>query len=354
MKIAFVLQSLSRGGAEKVASILCKEWSISNEVFVVFTSVPLPDQYEIPNKVHLAYLSRDDRSKLSKIRLLEQKLAGIRPDVCVAFLDGPIFYSSYACSRLRIPLVISERNFANYSSIFDRVYFRYRTKRYNKAQAIVYQTNTVMEDYQKRGVESRSFVIGNPVEDHHLSWEPKRKVFISAGRLQHQKNFVMGIDGFSLFFKEHPDFSYEIFGDGEEKPYMLEEIKKLGLSQRVFIHPFSNSVLSAIQTSYGLFLPSSFEGMPNILLEALSIGAPALSTDFSSGAAKDFHNVTPLCHLCKIDPASMAFGLSELANNHETDLAGSQSSKIRVMENFSSSSISGKWLNVLSGVLFSK
>ena len=140
-------------------------------------------------------------------------------------------------------------------------------------------------------------------EAHHL-WEcglPKRKVCVvpngiaqsgpqpepkaanSAsvcigflGRLSPQKNAGLLIAAFALVLESHPAVSLTIAGTGPDQAALRKQVAGLGLADRV---TWLNGTEGNAMRSFDIFaLPSSYEGMPYVLLEALAAGLPVVAT----------------------------------------------------------------------------
>lgn len=74
-----------------------------------------------------------------------------------------------------------------------------------------------------------------------------------------------------------------IIGDGPLKKDLLELIRMLGVHDRVVIAAFQKNLMACIRKASCFVLSSHVEGFPNVLLEAMAIGLPVISTDCSSG-----------------------------------------------------------------------
>lgn len=105
--------------------------------------------------------------------------------------------------------------------------------------------------------------------------DPIRLLFV--GRLAHQK----GVDvllGALAKLKDRVAFTLRVVGIGDQLDRLRKQVHLAGLDDKV---EFRGSLASVVQ-EYAwcelLVLPSRFEGMPNVALEALSCGRPVLGT----------------------------------------------------------------------------
>ena len=120
-------------------------------------------------------------------------------------------------------------------------------------------------------------VIPNPVTLSPSHTSLCSSTILTAGRLTYQKNAASLIRAFSVVTKRFPEWSLDIFGDGEEREYLSSLIADLGLFENV--HLMGNcSKIQDILPRYSLFaLSSRFEGFGLVLVEALSCGLPVVS-----------------------------------------------------------------------------
>lgn len=110
-------------------------------------------------------------------------------------------------------------------------------------------------------------------------------VVLGAGRLTAQKNFSLLIRAFSKIQKESP-CRLIILGQGEEHDELKQLIQSLGLSGMVDLHGFVGNPYSYMYKSDLFVLSSNWEGLSNVLVEALAVGIPVVSTDCPSGPAE--------------------------------------------------------------------
>lgn len=107
------------------------------------------------------------------------------------------------------------------------------------------------------------------------------KVIGAMGRLAKQKGFDVLLEAFASIKGEFPEAFLVIAGDGYERGDLESRMDRLGLTGRVSLPGFVED-RSSFYSAISLFaLPSRFEGMPNVLLEAMAAGLPSVSSDVS-------------------------------------------------------------------------
>ena len=106
------------------------------------------------------------------------------------------------------------------------------------------------------------------------------KSFLAVGRFSHQhKGFDLLIEAFHLFSKKNQEWKLDIVGEGVEENLYKELIQKYSLENRVTIHPFTNQIQAYYSNAQVYVLSSRWEGMPLVLVEAMSHGLPIVSSD---------------------------------------------------------------------------
>ena len=109
------------------------------------------------------------------------------------------------------------------------------------------------------------------------------KTVISAGRLERLKNFESLISAWRYVSRKHHDWALKIYGKGSQYDILLSKIKALGLEGSVFLEGFSHDIMHEISQSSIYTLTSITEGMPLVLIEAMTCGVPIVSYMCPSG-----------------------------------------------------------------------
>jgi glycosyltransferase involved in cell wall biosynthesis len=107
------------------------------------------------------------------------------------------------------------------------------------------------------------------------------RVIGATGRLAKQKGFDVLIKAFSAVREKFPDTYLVIAGEGHERESLTALIDGLDQSEHVFLPGFVKDMTAFYGGLTILALSSRFEGMPNVLLEAMAAGVPAVATEVS-------------------------------------------------------------------------
>lgn len=105
-----------------------------------------------------------------------------------------------------------------------------------------------------------------------------------VGRFMFQKNHEFLIDVFAEAYKKDPHMALLLVGDGPLRPAMEEKVRKLGLTDHVKFLGLRNNVQDFYHVMDILVLPSHYEGLPVVGVEAQANGLPCL---FSTKVTKE-------------------------------------------------------------------
>ena len=154
----------------------------------------------------------------------------------------------------------------------------------------------------------------------------KEKIFkrnkyklLTVGRLENQKNLFGLLKAFSIILKENKKFSLTIVGKGSEKKKLVNYAKNLKIHNFIKFINFSDP--KKFYKKNGIFILNSFfEGLPNVLIEAMQYKIPIISTDCKSGPREILKNET-YGHLIKInDPDGLAKKINYVVSNYKKAL----------------------------------
>ena len=136
----------------------------------------------------------------------------------------------------------------------------------------------------------RIAVLPNPVDSARLrAGSPRREPGLGrtlrcvAGRLTHQKGFDRLID---MVAEGDAADRLCIFGDGPDHAALEGRVRARGMADRVRFAGFDLTPWPFYAGADAVLVPSRWEGLPNVALEALACGTPAITTPESGGIAE--------------------------------------------------------------------
>ncbi|WP_240809233.1 glycosyltransferase family 4 protein [Microbispora catharanthi] len=109
------------------------------------------------------------------------------------------------------------------------------------------------------------------------------KTVVTVGRLTWGKGYDLLIRAWAHVAARHPDWTLRIYGGGPRQEKLQASIDKRGLSERVFLEGPVEDVGAVLADASMFVLSSRHEGMPMVILEAMSKGVPVVSYDCPTG-----------------------------------------------------------------------
>jgi len=124
-------------------------------------------------------------------------------------------------------------------------------------------------------------------KDNNFSkdFDTSQEYFLSIGRFSRQKNFKYLINEFKIFKNENENLNIKllIIGDGEEKNNIFNLIKLYGLSKHVCLLSRTNNVYKYMKKSQAFILPSLWEEVGFVIVEAALSNTFIISSDCPNG-----------------------------------------------------------------------
>ena len=111
----------------------------------------------------------------------------------------------------------------------------------------------------------------------------KKNIVLNVGRLEDQKNQILLIKAFRIILKKEQNINLLIVGNGSKKNILLDYIKCYNLSKNIQIISDAKNSLPYFKKSKIFVSTSRYEGFPNVIVEALALNLPVISTYYKSG-----------------------------------------------------------------------
>lgn len=306
-KVMFHLNSLGKGGAERVVSLLANEFAKNNVEVAIATEWFSEEEYEVKPQVKRIHagLSKEDESasrvakQWIRIRNLRRVLLEEKPDVLISFCVKANYRAMMAATGTGIPVIVSVRNdpkidyVGTVNGLMNKLFL-------NRAAGCVFQTEEAKEFFDEI-LQEKSVIICNPVNEKYLSAKRKtpEKKIVCVGRLVAQKNQMLLVNAFEKILEKYPDYHLYLYGDGSDdecKEELLKYVDKgriflkeeyaLFLKDHVHFMGLSSTLETDMADAAMFVLPSNYEGMPNALMEAMALGLPVISTDCPCGGSR--------------------------------------------------------------------
>lgn len=361
MKILFVNTDIGYGGAEKMMVWLANQCAKSGHSVVFFTyrddCVMQPLSKRVKHKHVQIEKVGGELSLFKTTKYLHKYIKEERFDIAIAFLSPSILRLAIAAFRTNIKLLFSHRADPYYRArnkkIRLRVYEMINRWAFNQADYYVFQTS-IAQAYFDEKIQNHSSVIANPIHPLVRTVERKgnvEKKIVTVGRLDlKQKRQDVLIDAFNLISSKYPNYILEIYGSGDD---YLQIRRMINNNVKIKLMGRTNQVSKVIQNAAVFVLSSDFEGIPNALLEAMSIGVPCVATDCSPGGASLLiQNKKNGLLVPRDNPLLLAEAISYMLDN-EYDAEQMATEAMHVNETYSEDIISGKWINLIGQLVVS-
>ncbi len=304
-KIALFLPSLRGGGAERMMTNLARGLSEQGlKVDLVLAKAEGPYLSQVPPEVRVVDLHSDRvlRSLPELVRYIRRE----RPEAILSALDHANVVTIWArkLSRVRCRVVVSvcstlSRAIAHDADLRGRLIPNLIGIFYPWADEVVTVSSGVADDLAKTtGLQrERIQVIYNPVVTPDLIEKAKESlenpwfapgeppVILSVGRLTKAKDHPTLIRAFARVRREH-SARLMILGEGEDRPKLEALIRELDLEEDVSLPGFVDNPYAYMARASVFVLSSAWEGLPSVLIEAMAVGTPVVSTDCPSGPAE--------------------------------------------------------------------
>ncbi|GGO19723.1 hypothetical protein GCM10010116_39520 [Microbispora rosea subsp. aerata] len=157
-------------------------------------------------------------------------------------------------------------------------------RHYRAFDTVAVLTASDQRDYERVLPGTRIMRIPNAV--HAVNQTPSRQenpVVIAAGRLVRQKGFDLLLPAFAQVVKEHPEWRLRIFGTGPRKAALLALIGEHGLSGHVTLMGRTSRLDDELARASVFALSSRFEGLPMVMIEAMTHALPIVAFDCPTG-----------------------------------------------------------------------
>lgn len=297
-KIAFHLNSLEQGGAERVVSNLANQFAKEGYEVLIATEWFGENEFQLDpgiRRVHVGLREQDESKNrvakfLLRIKYLRAFMKRERPDVLVAFARRANYRALTAGIGTKVPVIISVRTdpVGHYDALSDRLQIALL---FDRAAGCVFQTQGAKAFFAPH-LQDNSRIILNPIHPKYIGVPcpgERKKVVVQSGRLVDFKNQANLIRAFIEVHKKHPDYILKIYGpdSGDGTKEILEKIitdnqaegyvKLMGGSDRL-----EQELADAAVYAFS----SDWEGLPNALMEAMALGLPIVATDCPCGGPR--------------------------------------------------------------------
>tara|TARA_R110002096_G_scaffold251769_1_gene444698 strand:+ start:3350 stop:4459 length:1110 start_codon:yes stop_codon:yes gene_type:complete len=358
--IAFVIGSLSSGGAERVISTLSNNL-IEKYNIIIITFIKSDPFYKLDSRIRVIHCQENintPASIIGSLRLnynLVKQISRIfkseKINISIGFITSANILTVIASKINRIPCIISERNNPLIENV-PKLWILLRKFVYPLADSLVLQTQGVKKIYEKKIKHDKLNILPNPISSElsilRKNKSVKKKIILSVGRLDKNKCHDILINAFNKV--QQNDWKVIIIGTGNEKVKLDNLISINNLAKKVKIISNVKNIHDYYNEAAIFVFTSRTEGFPNALLEAMYFGIPTISTNCDFGPS-DLIDDGINGYLIPIEnQIELEKRLSKLIDNEELRNTFSTKSKLST-ENYLSNIVTNKWEALIQQLL---
>lgn len=301
MRIVFVISSLLRGGAETQLIALSRELARRGHAVALYTlNRNNPRASELDGSgVQIIDDQKRMKFDLAVILRLRRFIRTFGADVVHGFLFDGDLYSRVAAIGTGIPALNSERNDNYRFNLNQRI-----AHHFSRFLAVGVVANS------HSGARFARKMFGLPDKHVHVVWNGidlerlhsriaqnrgmsvhalvgrNCKIACLVGTIKPQKDFLLALRVAEQLTNKHPDWCVLFVGDalsntGEYKQRVMAAFHSAKLNGRAFFTGIRDDVPEIMKQCQVVFSTSHHEGFPNVVLEAMAVGVPVVSTEYS-------------------------------------------------------------------------
>lgn len=375
MRVFLISSTLGSGGAERVISIIANYLvEFSYEVFLVSHNKIDNDYYPIKKKVNRIELSpliktsnpfRKIMNNYNAVKELEICFNNYKPDIIISFLYQVNVRSLIANRKSKFPIIISDRSNPELQGI-ELSWRALRYLYYKQSNKIIILSSRIKNQILSLpGIKDEDIaILPNPLPDYsgfanedikdlinqfHFD---ENEIIGSMGRLTHAKGYDLLIRAFKRI-EDDVNYKLIIIGGGELKDELQNLINELGLVDRIILTGNLKNPFRLLIKFKMFVFTSRYEGFPNALLEAMSLGVPIISFDCDTGPREIITNNHDGILVKNGDIAELANAILKLEKDKKLRQKFKKNSK-DLIKKYSVSHILNKWQSIIHETIGSR
>lgn len=365
IRILFIIGQLNYGGAERQLIYLAKHLQKDRYkimVCVLSNVTPLMNEL-IGAGIDVLTLPRKLKPDLTRLWRLGKVVSDYQPDLIHSSLFVANFWSRVIGCLLGIPVVVSERNsdpkrnkfkiiinrllasstallIANSKSGLDRAINRKETK---PETSQVIHNGIAIDPYRGNSQESDIKT--------ELGFMENQSVVGIIGRICEQKDQENFFQAMKIVNEKMPDVGFICVGGGKGLEELKAFVKDLGIHSATVFTGVRDDVPAILKIMDILVLSSRWEGLPNVIMEAMASSLPVISTHVGGVPEIVQDGITGLL-VPPENPSEIASAVMRLLRDPFLARKMGSSGRIRIEKNFSIEKMVALTENAYRNVLY--
>ena len=328
IKVLHLITSLEVGGAQRGLLLGLPRFDPEKYEHVICS---LMDRMQMKKQfletgIKVKSLGLNKKTDLAAALRLRSLIAELNPDILHTYLLHSNIIGRIVGRLLGVPIIISsERTIGQVGSLG-----RLATKLTNPLTDVVEVNSHTGAKFIKKdlGVPTDKIEIvlsGLEVSKYSsmakryetrssLDITDRRHLVLYIGRLRRVKGLDQGLRAFALALNKHPTAHLAIAGEGEELTSLKTLVANLKFSDNVTFLGVRNDLPQILSACDSVLIPSRYEGLPRVAIEAMAAGKPVIATKVGGNSEVIIHSETGIL----VDPKDiekMGLALSKLIGN---------------------------------------
>lgn len=313
-KIVIFGLHLGYGGVEQaivnLANMLCNDyivelvvtykvtdkciWNLNDKINLIYLTDLKPNKDELKNAIKNKNIISFIKESLKSLNILYKRTNEVKKYIkktdADVLISSRILYTNLVSKYGKKEVLKIAQEHRHHNN--DKKYIKKLKKACKNIDYLMPVSKELTEFYQKN-IPVKCIFIPNSLEYWPLeNSDLNNKNIISIGRLSKEKGFLDSIDVFNIISKQHPDWTFNIIGDGDERKLIEERIKYYNLEKKVILHGFQKKdyIYDLLKKSSIYLMCSYEESFGIVLLESGSFGIPAVAFTSAQGANEIIQN----------------------------------------------------------------
>ena len=297
-KILFYHPLFLDGGAERTNLLISEKFSKKYEVIFVSNVFSKIYSSEI-RRIGIKKIELKAKRTITSFFELSKIINKYKPDIIfsvqmhasiLALLINKILFKN------KLKIICCERlSYRSYLKDFKgNIIIKLAQLLYKNAKKIICNSKELSDEIKKLCRSNNVTCIYNPTltrnykrlskqfSVHEKVFSSKKKIIISIARLEKVKNHLMLLKAINHCKNKH-NLNLVLIGEGKKKNEIIEFSKKNDFFNNLHILNYKKNPFPYLSKSDLFILTSDFEGMPNVLIEAMALNIPIISTRCPTG-----------------------------------------------------------------------
>ena len=346
MRVLFIISDLDLGGAQKQVVEISRQLVRHGHGAAIFTLNDVVPRAKDLEGSGVELVVEQKRSKLDQRVLgkLRRYIREWKPDIIHGFLfDGDV-YGRIAAIGTGVPVLNSERS-SNYTISLTQKIAHFATKPfvhgvvanshegsafaqklygYDPEHMHVVWNGMRVEDFERQAVSDRDY-------KREFFGAGEFKVACFIGAIKPAKDYHLAVDVAAELVKRSPEWRVLFLGDSLSAPNaagykagvhsdtsaykedVMAHFRRLAIADRAIFAGARKDLPAIVKQCDVLYVTSAWEGFPNSVLEAMALGVPVVSTDYS-----DIRRILPPAQVIgERDPEKIAAAIVDVQIDHD-------------------------------------